>query len=313
VRDLVRLFSENSVLQDIIQKTKIWATEEVIFPTLVKLLGYDIVANPCSYDYVKYRKAYLVEDLDRAMERHDVYWIHPVERRLDNPLRRHIRERFNGYDKTGKAAVNGYAFTPIQDFQAEPLIRAIRSIEGWLSDEEARLLVAAAEKALWELPPPHRIVEVGSYHGKSTVLLGKMAKSVSGKAKLYAVDPHDGLQGAADQGLKSYPPSLDCFKQNIQTAGLADVVDIKLVRPHELQWNEPVSFLYIDGLHDYANVSKDFRHFSDWLRPGAYVAFHDYADYFPGVKKLVNELLVSGQYAKADLMQSMIVLRKTNT
>src|SRR5947209_1782346 len=76
--DLVKLFATNTQLQDIIGRSKIWASEEVILPTLVSLLGYKIVSNPCSYDYVNYRKVYTVQDLDKAFERKDAFWIHPV-------------------------------------------------------------------------------------------------------------------------------------------------------------------------------------------------------------------------------------------
>jgi hypothetical protein len=46
VRDLTKLFKENKLLQEIMEHSKIWATEEIILPTLVKLLGYEIVSNP---------------------------------------------------------------------------------------------------------------------------------------------------------------------------------------------------------------------------------------------------------------------------
>lgn len=311
VRDLVRLFREDQQLQTIMQQTKIWATEEVVFPTLVKLLGYEITANPCHYDYVQYRKSFTLSDANRAFEQPNIYWMHPVERQLEHPLRRHIRERFNGYSKADRSATAHHVASSTPDFQAEPVIRAIKSIEGWLSDDEARLLVSAAVKALRELPPPHWIVEVGSYHGKSTVLLGSVVKFVSPQTKVCAVDPHDGMLGAVDQGLKSYPPSLDPFKKNIRDANLTDIVDMKIGKAVEVPWMNPISFLYIDGLHDYTNVSQDFQHFSIWLQPGAYVAFHDYADYFPGVKKFVHELLETKQYKKVDLVQSMMVLQKT--
>jgi hypothetical protein len=53
-RDLTRLFATDDELRALLAHTKMWATEEVILPTLVALLGYEIATNPCSYDYVKY-------------------------------------------------------------------------------------------------------------------------------------------------------------------------------------------------------------------------------------------------------------------
>jgi len=43
---------------------------------------------------------------------------------------------------------------------------------------------------------------------------------------------------------------------------------------------------------------------------GAYAAFHDYADYYPGVKTFVNELLKTGRYAKVHCVSSLIVLQR---
>jgi hypothetical protein len=67
---------------------------------------------------------------------------------------------------------------------------------------------------------------------------------------------------------------------------------------------------FVDGLHDYINVSRDFYHFSEWLVSGACIAFHDYADYFPGVKNFVNELLGAAQYKKIAIADTLIVLQK---
>jgi hypothetical protein len=58
----------------------------------------------------------------------------------------------------------------------------------------------------------------------------------------------------------------------------------------------PVDLLLVDGLHDYAAVAADFHAFSDRLGPGARVAFHDYADYFPGVCAFVDALVAAGRW-----------------
>jgi hypothetical protein len=55
---------------------------------------------------------------------------------------------------------------------------------------------------------------------------------------------------------------------------------------------------------------RGFDHFERWVTPGGYVAFHDYADYYPGVKTFVNEILNKGHYEKVHCELSMMVLRK---
>ncbi|MEA2563573.1 MAG: hypothetical protein QOH06_5077 [Acidobacteriota bacterium] len=97
-RDLVRLFDEDAELQDLLRQSRIWATEEILLPTMVALLGYEIAASPCSYDYVQFRQAYTPTQIADALVRPDVFWVHPVPRCLDDPLRRTIRESWNGYE-----------------------------------------------------------------------------------------------------------------------------------------------------------------------------------------------------------------------
>lgn len=309
IRDLVRLFRENLLLQEIMGRTKIWATEEVILPTLVRLLGYEIAANPCSYEFVNYKKTYTVQDLSAALKKEEAYWVHPIERSPDHPLRKYVRRQ--SMDYAGKEQPPGpkQPSLPSATLTASILDR-IRKIEGWLSDAEAELLIAIAREACKDKGPSPNLAEVGSYHGRSTVVLGMAVRSVSPGAKIYAVDSHDGQLGAADQGLRSYPPSLEMFRRNIQLAGLGEMVETVTDKSYSTPWQIPVSLLFIDGLHDYFNVARDFRYFSDGVLPQGYVAFHDHADYFPGVKLFVKELLKSGSYQVVRQVESLIVLQK---
>lgn len=104
-RDLTQLIATDAQLQAILSRTKIWVTEEVILPTLVALLGYNIVVNPCSYDYVKFRTPYTIQQIDEALNRPDVFWVHPVARRYEDKVRQYIRTRFNHYEPITQSLV----------------------------------------------------------------------------------------------------------------------------------------------------------------------------------------------------------------
>ena len=97
-RELTRIFAADPELQQILQRTTIWATEEVILPTLAALVGYEIAANPCSDEYVKYRVAYSLSQIEAALARPDVYWMHPVPRQYEDPLRTRIRAFYGEYE-----------------------------------------------------------------------------------------------------------------------------------------------------------------------------------------------------------------------
>jgi hypothetical protein len=182
-------------------RSKIWATEEVIFPTLTALLGYRVAANPCSYDFVKYRVRYSPRQISDAVARPDVFWVHPIPRKYDDPLRKQIRARFDHYERAAPCAPAPLAAAAVDAprilVRAE-IIAQMRAVDGWLEDAEADLLIAAAEHALTAHDAPHAIVEVGSYCGRATTVLGRVALAVRPEAKIFSLDPHDGRVGALD-------------------------------------------------------------------------------------------------------------------
>ena len=197
----------------------------------------------------------------------------------------------------------------------DPIIEKMRPIEGWLADAEARLLIGVTRYAVKALPNVHAIVEIGSYCGKSTVVIAGALSlgNVAAETKVYAIDPHEGEVGASDSGVYQMTETLEVFRRNIAEAGAKALVEPVVEYSYNVEWNQPISLLFIDGLHDYENVSQDFNHFEPWVADGGLVAFHDYAPYFPGVKTFVDELLSSGRYTKVENVLSLIVLRKSNT
>lgn len=306
-KDLLNIFKRNEHLQQIMERTEIWATEEIILPTLVSLLGYDIALNPCSHDFVSYQKSFSKQDLNTALQHENTFWIHPVPRHYDNELRKHTREVANNY--ATKPAQHELTKADCRLLICSELLTRIEHIEGWLTKAEAELIYTTALKACYTFPESS-IVEVGSYQGKWTIILAAVANSISKAIKVYAVDPHDGVLGSADQGLYQFEPSLQIFKANIEQAELSNTVVPVVSQTSDVDWQKPIAFLLIDGLHDYMNVSNDFSKFALWVNIGGYVAFHDYADYFPDVQAFIHELLQKQTYELICQADSMIVLRK---
>jgi hypothetical protein len=115
-------------------------------------------------------------------------------------------------------------------------------IEGWLSEDQARVLFDAARL----VEPGGTIVEIGSHHGKSTVILAAGKRE---GVRLLAVDPWDDTRWGG--GAAAY----DIF--NTHTAGL----DVQCFRGASIeaarQFRGDVDLLYIDGAHDRATVLTD--------------------------------------------------------
>jgi uncharacterized protein YbcV (DUF1398 family) len=311
-RAIVDLYDDPEV-QHVLAATRMWATEEVVLPTLVALAGLDVRKNPCSHDYVQFRRSYTIADVDAAIRRADVFWLHPVLRRYHDPVRARVRARHDHY-----AAVRTDA-APSFDRPRAPqprttlsLLRRMEGVPGWLSRGEAELLAGSALQALSTTPAPHHIIEIGSYCGRSTIVLGSVALAVDHQATVYAVDPHEGTISVPAGRRHTGAPTFTTFLANMVATGLSDFVVPVKARSHEVDWHEPVCLLFIDGLHDYVDVACDFSHFERWLVPGALVAFHDYSDHYPGVKSFVNHLLATGAYEPVRRVESMAVVRRVH-
>lgn len=311
-RELARLFRRDRDLAAIMARSKIWATEEIVIPTLLAALGYELAPNPCSYEFVRYRARYSAVHVKQALARPDAFWVHPVPRQYDDPIRESIRRHHDHYAVRGGSPMPDHHATSRPLLRTGPILERMRKIEGWFSDEEGDLLIAASARALGEQEPPHAIVEVGSYCGRSTTVLASVVRSVAPSAKVYAIDPHEGEVGALDAGLQRTPPTLAKFRAAIAADGLEPFVQAIQQRSYETHWDQPIALLLVDGLHDYANVSRDFQHFEEWLAVGAYAVFHDYWSYYPGVVTFVDELLATGRWQQVDRAGSLIVLRRVD-
>lgn len=317
---LVDLFDRDQELHHILRQTHLWVTEEILFPTLTALLGFRVGRSPDGYRYLRYRHPYAWNELESAFAQDDAFWIHPVPRRHDDPLRSALRARLSAAPEPAPPAavappsqapsVSEAARPSLHDIRA-PLMAAMRQVSGWLAEGEAELLITTTDRALAACPDAAAVVEVGSFRGKATTVLAGVVRAMRPAARVWAIDPHDGVVGARDRGLSHEGPTLDQFRQNIARAGLDPFVETVQAKAPDVTWSQPICFLLVDGLHDYASVAADFSHFERFLDASALVAFHDYAEYFPGVKTFVDELIRGGRYCLVDRSSSLIVLGKT--
>ena len=191
------------------------------------------------------------------------------------------------------------------------ILDRMRQVDGWLKDDEAELLIVSTRRALKEHPVA-TVVEIGSYCGRSTIVIASAARTANPTARVYAVDPHQGVVGAEDEldGLAVVASTFDRFQRNIRAAGVAEIIEPIRLHSYEVPWQSPIAFLFIDGLHSFSSVARDFFHFERHLLDGAYVAFHDCDDTYPGIRTFVEGLAGSGCYEAVSRARSLVVLRK---
>jgi predicted O-methyltransferase YrrM len=181
---------------------------------------------------------------------------------------------------------------------------AARNVPGFLLEAEARLLGTIAACA----PAGGAIVEIGSFKGKSTVMLAKVAAHY-GLGKIVAIDPHnfnnEELAGfKTDAEATSYRE----FIANLAGAGLTGLVEVHRAYSTEvsLEWNRPISFLWIDGDHSYKGAKADFDGFFPHVLPNGIVALHDALHEFSGpIRVFVEEMLCSDRFGAAGFVHSI--------
>lgn len=157
-----------------------------------------------------------------------------------------------------------------------------KPVAGWLYRSEAQLLYTLAGSA----GLPGCIVEIGSYQGKSTIMLASAAKECG--RKVYAIDPHMEF----DNGVDHYgAQDRAAFLDNVVRSGLsATIVPVGLPSDVVAQgWQERIGLLFIDGAHEYEAVKTDIENWVHHVGSGGYIAFHDTGH--ESVSRALNEFL----------------------
>ena len=159
----------------------------------------------------------------------------------------------------------------------------------------------------------HAIVEIGSYCGKSTLVIAGVLASLDARNVVHAIDPHEGMLGAADSsiGMGLGAPSAAEFVSNLTAANLATYVTPLMQHSFEVEWSRGISLLFVDALHDFESVRQDGElvHSLGKLE-GGLVAFHDYSELFPGVVTYVDELEASHDFRRVARASSLVLLER---
>ena len=137
--------------------------------------------------------------------------------------------------------------------------------EGWLTEAQGRALFEAARA----VPEGQWIVEIGSHHGRSTVLL---AAAKPQHVRLLAVDPFD------DPRWGGGPEAMECFRATLAGAGMEDQVSVFVGLSAEAANSSaarPVGLLHVDGAHDRDSVLQDIDGWQPRLADEATIFFHD--------------------------------------
>ncbi|MCP9496374.1 MAG: class I SAM-dependent methyltransferase [Pyrinomonadaceae bacterium MAG19_C2-C3] len=174
------------------------------------------------------------------------------------------------------------------------LLKEAETVEGYLSPNEMRFLalLAACPTADGD------VLEIGSFKGRSTIILSKAAALADADAKIHAVDPMT-APSETDPDLRGAETSLTDFQKNIKAHGVADRIEFHQTFSYKLAetWTRPIRFLWIDGDHTYKGTKLDFDGFAPHLSDGAIVAIHDVLHEFDGgIRVYMEDILLSPNF-----------------
>jgi hypothetical protein len=129
-----------------------------------------------------------------------------------------------------------------------------------------------------------RIVEIGSFKGRSTCALGYGCRC-TGK-HVWAHDTFDGNDvDFAERGFRAE------FEANLARSGLTEYVTAVTGCSRETvdDWDGPIDLLFIDGSHVFEDAVGDFDAFFPYVRPGGTIAVHDVLPDWEGVYRAWHE------------------------
>lgn len=202
----------------------------------------------------------------------------------------------------------------------ERLFALADKVQGFMPPEEGRALYDAALRYF----DGGTGVEIGTYCGKSTLLLGAAAQQTA--SVLYTIDHHHGSE-EHQAGWEYHDASLvdevtglfdtlPTFRRTLDTAQLDDhVVTVVGKSPVVAQaWRAPLQFLFIDGGHSEAAASQDFDGWAKWVSAGGALVIHDV---FPDPKDggrppyyIYCRAIDSGQFREISATGSLRVLER---
>ena len=183
------------------------------------------------------------------------------------------------------------------------LDRALDGVEGWFSPEQVARVVERAS----QVPPTGRIVEIGSFRGRSMVAI---ARSAPVGVEIVAIDPHAGndrgpqeIEGFEDEAAVDSK----VFLTNLERAGVRDRVTYVRKFSHDALDDVPgpIDLLHLDGAHRYKPASDDIATWGAKVVDGGSVLIHDSFSSVGVTLALATKLAFSGRWRYAGRSRSL--------
>lgn len=206
--------------------------------------------------------------------------------------------------------------------QTSRLFELAEEVIGFMPADEGRALFDAAVAALDD----GIAVEIGTYCGKSTVLLGAAAAATG--SVLYTIDHHHGSEehqpGWEFHDTTMVDPvsgrfdTLPTFRRTLDAAGLDDTIVAVVGKSTVVArgWRTPLQLLFIDGGHSETAAQQDFDGWAKWVSVGGTLVIHDvFPDPRDGGRPpyhIYCRAVESGQFTEVGCVGSLRVLHRVD-
>lgn len=166
------------------------------------------------------------------------------------------------------------------DYEARQAARRAMEIPGQIREAEAAFLYRQARRK-------GHMVEIGCLFGRSTSAL--VCAAAVYEAHLTSIDPFFKTPNTKTDA------SPEVWRENLKNLELTPP-DLLHMTSHEAAklYKSEISFLFIDGGHNYETVRQDIEDWTPMVRETGVVVFHDmFAPHIDGVTRAVSEWWLS--------------------
>jgi predicted O-methyltransferase YrrM len=202
---------------------------------------------------------------------------------------------------------NAPATPPFDQPGLDVVMAQVANVQGWMTPGQASTLYDSAARC----PNGSQIVEIGSFQGRSTIVL---ASAADPSVQVIAIDPHAGndrgpqeLDGFADEADSDHA----IFNKNLAEAGVADRVrHLRMFSDDaHTEITGELGVLYVDGAHRYAPARADIVSWGTRVADGGTLLIHDSFSSIGVTFAILRELLLGSKFRYVGRSRSMTIYR----
>jgi len=183
----------------------------------------------------------------------------------------------------------------------------VADVDGWMTPGQASTLYDSAVRC----PDGSQVVEIGSFQGRSTIVL---AMAADPSVQVIAIDPHAGNDRGPQQ-IDGYADEADSdhaiFNKNLADAGVAGRV--RHLRMFSDDAHTEVAgdlgVLYVDGAHRYAPARADIVSWGARVEDGGTLLIHDSFSSIGVTFAILREFLLGSKFRYVGRSRSMTIYR----